>query len=698
MAQDIDKKIALAIELHQKNQLAEAEVAYVDVLRIDPTHHQALFFLGLLYEAAGHIGRAIELLQETVLIYPHSVEAQYNLGLLLFKSKKYQEAIIPTENALTLQPSYCAAINVRGLIAYEMKQYEEALSYFNKALNIEPNNMSALNGAGLVLNELGRYSEALDIFEKALILYPANNMLLYNKSLSLFKLNKYNESIHNLDQILNSIEPNYIKALNSKANTLVRLGRKKEVIDHYKKVIALDADHYTARSELVYNLLCVCEWDDLEKHINAMVNAIPHFTIDEKDEMIPLIGHLLPNFSLANQYDLSRRYAMQLNEKMKPLKEKLEIVFNNDAKSSLNIGYISNDFRTHPLSQLIPEVFELHDRKRFTVYAYSSGPDDKSTMRQRIEKSVDHFVDISSMDEETIVKRVRNDAIDILVDLTGYAWATPSRLLPLRLAPIQVSYLGYLGTMAADFIDAIIADEFVIPPQYQQYYSEKIYYLPCFQPNDRQCEIAPKPSRTDCGLPEDALIFCCFNATYKITPSIFEIWCKLLRQVPNSILWLLSSNEWAVNNLKKYAAAHGIDADRLVFADIIPLDQHLGRLQCADLFLDTHPYNAGTTASNALWVGLPLITCVGDTFPSRMAGSLLRAIQIPELITYSLEDYYELALTLATDKEKREKITNKIKYNKKTEILFNTPFLVRHLEDLYYQMREDFADKKLRFI
>lgn len=690
MTQEIEQAVAFAIELHQKSQFAQAEAAYVDVLRIDPTHHQALLYLGLLYESAGHMDRAIELLRQTIAIHPQSIDAYYNLGLFLFRLKRYDEAIVAIEQVIVLQPAHCAALNTRGLIAYEINRYEEALTYFNQVLTLDPNDMSALNGTGLTLKEIKKYEEALSIFEKALVLYPGNHMLLYNKSLVLFLLRQYNYTLVHLDEILTTIEPNYIKALDSKASTLVRLGRIDEVIECYQKIIALDPKHNTARSELIYGLLCVCDWKELDKHIAAMQLEVAQFTLDEKDIMLPLIGHLLPGWTLQQHYELSHRYAMQISQKVQVVKQKINRSFIKEAKKKLTIGYISNDFRVHPLSQLIPEMLALHDRKRVTIFAYSNGPNDKSPMRHRIEQAVDYFVDIEGMDVKHIAQRIQEDRIDILVDLTGYSWATPTPFLALRLAPIQVSYLGYLGTMAADFIDAIIADEFVIPASHQQYYAEKIYYLPCYQPNDRQCKIAVTPSREECGLPEGALVFCCFNATCKITPAVFSTWCRLLKEIPNSVLWLLASNKWAVNNLQQEAQRAGIDSARLIFANSVPLDQHLARLQCADLFLDTHTYNAGTTASNALWAGLPIVTCVGESFPSRMAGSLLNALQVPELITYHADDYYQLALTLATDHEKRNAIREKIKTNRNNTVLFDTPLLTQHLEDIYFKMWEDY--------
>lgn len=685
-SETLDQKMALAVALQQQNQLAQAEAAYLHILHDEPNYYPALLYLGLLYGDAQYFEKAIDLLQRAILIQPQSVDAHYNLGLYLFYAKRYEEAVRETDLVLSVNPHHFAALYLRGgLIAYETKLFEEALVYLKKALAVDGHEVGALNGLGLTLTQLNRSEEALAIFEKALMLYPANLILLHNKCVALISLKRHTEIVATLDKIL-LIEPDNVKALTAKANEMVGLRRINDAIECYRKVITIDATHNLARSELLYHLLCICKWDDLDTHLIPVLDAASRAPVGENDTIIPLIGHLMPNTNLQHQHDFSYRHAQKLSNEMMSLKQKLSFPLPKSSNKKLKIGYISNDFRAHPLGQLIPEVFELHNRELFTIYAYSYGPNDKSDMRKRIEAVVDYFIDVENDNEEVIATKINEDEINILVDLTGYSWASRTQLLVLRPAPIQVSYLGYLGTMAADFIDAIIADRFVIPAESQHYYSEKIYYLPCYQANDRQCVIAKKPSRADCGLPEDTFVFCCFNQTFKITPDVFGVWCRLLQKVPNSVLWLLASNRWAVENLREQLRHHHIDPDRLIFANVVPLHEHLGRLQCADLVLDTYPYNAGTTASNALWVGVPIVTYSGETFPSRMAGSLLTALEVPELITYHLDDYYQLALTLANNDEKRKAIADKIKANRDSTILFNTPFLVQHLENIYQQM------------
>ena len=335
------------------------------------------------------------------------------------------------------------------------------------------------------------------------------------------------------------------------------------------------------------------------------------------------------------------------------------------------------------------EIFEIHDRSQFNVSAYSC-TDDNSNMRKRLISAFDNFVDIQNESDEEVAKKIFEDKIDILVDLTGHTQHGRTGILALHPAPVQVNYLGYPGTMGADFVDYIIADQFVIPENMKQHYTEKVIWMPdCFQANDRTRQRPAVPARKDCGLPENAFVFCCFNQTLKITPEVFDVWCRLLKSVPNSLLWLPASNVHAEGNLRREAESRGVAAEQIIMAPLIPTDEHLARLQCADLFLDTLPYNAGTTCSDALWMGLPVVTCSGDSFVSRMAGSLLTAISAPELITYNMKDYYLLALDLATDRNKLAIIRNKIITNRDTSPLFDSVRFTRNLEQAYIQMMDD---------
>ncbi|HEV3138599.1 MAG TPA: hypothetical protein VGZ26_11860, partial [Pirellulales bacterium] len=364
-----------------------------------------------------------------------------------------------------------------------------------------------------------------------------------------------------------------------------------------------------------------------------------------------------------------------------------------DRNSKITVGYVSADFHSHATAQLTAELFEKHDRGHFSIIGYSFGPNDSSPMRRRLVNAFDRFVDLKNTAYQEAAELIAADGVQIAVDLKGQTMDSRQEIFSFRPAPIQVSYLGYPSTMGAPFIDYILVDDFVVPSDQQPFYTEKLVHLPgCYQVNDSQREIASHtPSRAECGLPEQGFVFCCFNNNYKITPAVFGVWMKLLQAVPGSVLWLLEGNRFAPANLRREALARGVAAERLVFAPRLPLAEHLARHRVADLFVDTIPYNAHTTASEALWAGCPLLTIAGETFASRVAGSLLRAVGLPELITTCLDEYEQLALRLATDPKQLADLRARLQTNKSTSALFDGGQFARNLEKAYVAMLEIYA-------
>jgi len=464
----------------------------------------------------------------------------------------------------------------------------------------------------------------------------------------------------------------------------------------YRKAIVLDQEYLPPKISLLSHLQMRCEWSGLKSYIQEIRKVVRTAPISNKNHLSPFIFLTLPGTTAGEQKRCAERYTLieSPRPRVATLQNKLGFNFNRSPNKKIHIGYLSSDFRQHPISLLMAEIFELHDRSRFHITAYSYGQNDGSIMRNRLENSFDSFVDTQSDSYEETAKKIYADHIDILIDLTGYTLGTRSGILALRPAPIQVNYLGYPGTMGAEFVDYLIADRFTIPPEMQRCYTEKIVWLPdCFMPNDRTRSRLPASPREEYGLPEAVFVFCCFNQPYKITEDMFNVWCRLLNNVPNSILWLSSANPQAENNLRQEAEHRGVNAERIIIASkLTAIDDHLARLQCADLFLDTHPYNAHATCSDALWMGLPVITCAGKTFPSRVAGSLLTAIGAPELITYNLDDYYNLALELATDRNKLHALRDKIIANRDTAPLFDSKRFTKNLEDAYIKMMREHAD------
>ena len=433
----------------------------------------------------------------------------------------------------------------------------------------------------------------------------------------------------------------------------------------------------------------MCEWERLDEWRTKMRDALSRY---DAGKISPFHLLSLPGFSAREQRECAELWMQPRIAASAPERASLPFTFNPSANAKIRLGYLSSDFHQHATSLLMVELFESHDREHFEVFAYSYGPDDRTGMRERLAKNFHRFVDIENLTMGEAARAIHGDQIDILIDLKGYTQGTRTEILTFRPAPVQVNYLGYPGTLGGDFCDYIITDRFLTPPGSAADYSEAFAYLPdTYQPHGRQVPIGKSPARTAVGLPEQGFVFCCFNQAYKITPEVFDIWCRLLVDVPDSVIWLLKNSQ-AEGNLRNQAHRRGVSSDRLVFADDVPHAEHLGRLRLADLVLDTLPYNAHTTASDALWAGVPIVTCAGETFPSRVAGSLLRAIGLPELIAADLDGYYALAADLSSCPEHLIQIRDKLAANRMATPLFDILSYTRHLEALFAAMWQRYQD------
>lgn len=404
---------------------------------------------------------------------------------------------------------------------------------------------------------------------------------------------------------------------------------------------------------------------------------LPRVTQQFMEESTSALAMLNISDDPASQLDAARRFVN------KRVTSGLPVLANPKGygHSKIRIGYCSSDFCLHPVSMLTVELFELHDREHFEVYGYCWSPEDGSGMRQRVINAMDHFTRIDQMTDEEAARQIRADEIDILVDLQGQTAGARANLLAYRPAPIQITYLGLPATTGLPSIDYVIADRFLIPESTAPYYSEKPLYMPdVYQVSDRQRVVGPKPSRESCGLPADGFVFCSFNNNYKFTPEVFDVWMNILRRVPGSVFWVLADNQWAEDNLRLEAEVRGIDKSRLIFAGRVSPENYLARYQVADLFLDSFPFNAGTTANDALWMGLPVLTYSGRSFASRMAGALLTAAGLEELITYSLADYEEKAVWLVNNPGECRRMREHLLDVRESGVLFDTPLFVKNLE------------------
>ncbi len=429
----------------------------------------------------------------------------------------------------------------------------------------------------------------------------------------------------------------------------------------------------------------LCLWDDLENRLHELKNKI-----NNGEKVIsPFV-----TLALIDDPEIQRRNAEIYTKDMYPQSHVLPKIEPYPKHKKIRIGYFSADFRDHPVSHLTAELYELHDRERFEIHAFSFGPDTQDEMNLRIKRGVDHFHDVRTMSYKDTAMLARSVELDIAVDLGGYTANCRTGIFAMSAAPIQIGYIGYLGTMAADYMDYLIADQTIIPQENQKYYSEKIVYMPhSYQVNVSKLSASEASiSRHELGLPSTGFVFCCFNNTFKITPATFDGWARILKQVDSSLLMIYISRESAKTNLTQEIALRGIDPNRLIFAEQLPIPEYLARYRLADLFLDTHPYNAGTTASDALRMGLPVLTCIGRSFASRVAASLLNAVNLPELITTTQEQYESLAIELATNPEKLKIIKDKLVDNLPTAPLYDAPLFTRHLESAYVTMYDRYQN------
>jgi predicted O-linked N-acetylglucosamine transferase (SPINDLY family) len=429
----------------------------------------------------------------------------------------------------------------------------------------------------------------------------------------------------------------------------------------------------------------MCDWHDFD-HRALFARA----RLDEAEgtRLPPFMLLAEPGLSATEHHACSEAWMRDRLAMAADARARLAFRFSpwDEGRRKIRLGYLSNDFQDHATSLLLVESFEARDAKRFELYAYSYGKDDGKEMRARLRRSFDSFTDICQLSDEEAAQIINNDGIDILIDLKGFTEGTRTSILALRPAPIQVNYLGYPGTLGPGLCDYIVTDGFCTPQSSAGDYSECFAVLPhSYQPHGRREAIGTAPSRAEAGLPARGFVFCCFNQAYKITPEIFDVWCRLLRCVPGSVLWLLSTRE-AEGNLRGEAWKRGVDGSRLIFAEDLPHSQHLARLQLADLVLDTSPYGAHTTASDALWTGVPIITRPGPTFPSRVAGSLLHAVGLPELVVEDQDDYFELAFALATDLARLGDLRQALDHNRTTAPLFDVKAYTLALEVLYEKM------------
>ena len=674
------------LPLHQSGRLDEARFLYEEALRAQPRNVGALRLLSLIALQLEESERALDLIGEALLIDPQCAAAHSHRGNALLALGRCDAAIASYERAIELKGDFAEAFYNRGSALLDARQYERAIESFDSAIAQKPDYLEAHYNRGLALAALGRQAAAIASYDGAIALRPEFAVAHASRGLALFWLNEFDAAIASYGAAL-AAEPDNADFHYQRGNALRALGRLEEAVAGYDRALALDPDYKFAHGLRLHTKMQMCSWDDFQAELAELTRRI-----DGGQAASPP----LPALSLIDSPAVQRRAAqIWVQEVCAPdgALPALPAICGSDRRDKIRVGYFSADFREHAVSILMAGVFEAHDRSRFEVTAFSFGPDTRDATRRRLERAFDRFIDVRDQTDRDIALRPRGMQIDIAVDLGGFTEGCRTNIFALRAAPLQVSYIGYLGTMSAPYMDYLIADSTIIPFDQREHYSERIIYLPSYQANAAGRAIADRRfTRAELGLPASGFVFCCFNLNFKLTPATFESWMRILARVPASVLLLYAATPAAEGNLRREAIRNGIDPARIVFAGRLPAPEYLARYRAADLFLDTLPYNAGTTASDALWAGLPVLTRIGETFASRVAASLLQAIGLPELVTTTQEEYEALAVNLASHPARLADLRQRLAVNRHATRLFDTPEFTRNLETAYTRIQQRYLD------
>ena len=702
-----------AVMLYQQRRLGDAEKILGQILQRHANHADALHLLGTIAQETGRVPRAAMLLGKAVRLNPNAaplhdslagvlnelgrredalahwdkaieiepgfVEAHINRGSVLKALGRLDAAVAAYDRALALAPHFAEAHYNRAIALTVLRQFGAALESCDRAIALNPGFAEAYFSRGAILADLKRDDEAVVSFRQTIALQPGHAEAYYNIGTACLGAGRLHDAVGHFGNAI-ALKPDHADAYHNRGIALQELDQYEAAIENQKKALALRPDFEFLPSDLLQLHLTTCEWGGLETKIAQLTGKLE----SGEKAFRPFIALLtLPSPGLqrkAAEIYAARKY---------PPDKRLRPLVGKPRAEKFRIGYFSPDFREHPVSYLMAGLFEHHDRTRFHTVGFAFGPEANDAMAQRVARGLDECIDVRHMPDDAVAQLARDKGIDIAIDLGGFTNHTRPGIFALRAAPVQAGYIGYLGTMGVEYIDYLIADPVLVPERDRQHYAEKIVYLTSFQSNTTDLPVSEAPlSRARAGLPDTGFVFCCFNNNFKILPDVFAAWVRILNATQGSVLWLYVAGEAAIRNLRATAAALGLDPSRLVFAKRVPRPEYLARLQLADLFLDTSPYNAGTTASDALWMGLPVLTRLGETFAGRMGASLLTAIGMPELIASSPEAYVAMAISLADDPDRMRAIKRKLAANRLTTSLFDTAQFARDIEAAYTAMIE----------
>ena len=697
--------------LQSESKLTEALDFYNKCIIVDPNHAKSLNNIGLILQKLGRHEDALANFQRALISDPNYVQALNNHGYLLFLEKRLEEALAFLEKAILVDPNYIQALNNYGLALKEVGKFDEALTFYDRAISINPNFAEAFCNRGALLQQMRNFNTAASDYYKAISLNPNFFEAHNNLATLLQRINKRDDALLALDRAI-SINPYYPKSYFNRGFILQEMGRFEEAILNFEKVREIDPDFDYLTGILLLAKLTICDWttwdSDRLKYVEDVLNLkkvtspFPALIFSDDPELHKLVAtrYIKDSFSnkqlsysnFAINYEPSNYQVLENSfNSSESLEQVINILMNQPKLGKLRLGFYSADLRFHPVSLWLIEQIENFDKSKFELIAFSFMSSIKDPMRIRLENAFDWFLEVDDLSDFEIVQISKKIGVDIALDLSGHTMGSRPDIFEGRAAPIQISHLGYPGTQGANYIDYLISDLHSIPIDHQHFYVEKIAYVSCPYTYDKKRVIGPNTlSRTQFGIPEDVFVFTCQNTSQKISPDVFKIWMEILLATPKSVLWLLDSNPIATKNLLNAVEKWGVSTDRLIFTkreistpeqEYERIGRYLASYRLADLFLDSWPYNAGTTAVDALWAGLPVLTKAGVSAASRMATSALFSIEMPELVTNSTREYFNLAVELACEKDKLVSYKNKLERNRDTSPLFNSANNTKAIEE-----------------
>jgi protein O-GlcNAc transferase len=668
----------------QNQRLESADRLARAILKANPKDLVALQVQGLSLAMQGRIAEAVEPLSRAATLDGKNPELLANLAKAQHGAELYRDAAKTYEKLNILVPNNAQILTDLATVFAKLKNYDRASSLYDRAIELQPDYFLAWSNRGSLLSDLGFAAESLACYEKSLQFNPNYPEAWTNYGNALFDLGRFDDARLAHEHALN-INPQYAEAWSNHGNALLELKQGEQAYESYQKAYSMKPLHPYLTGQLVSAKLSSCIWNDQEPTVPQMLSLVN----ENKPVSIPFALLQTPA-SLEQQKQAAQIFVA---DRFPTIEASVLPKRHKSADEKIRIGYFSSDLKNHPVGILMQNLIQYHDRSKFEIYGFFLNNRSGDDVEKILASSFDKTFDLFNINDVQAQELVLAQELDIAVDLNGHTAGARTGLFSRKIAPVQIHYLGYAGTSGADFYDCLIADEVAIPRDHHAHYTEKIAYLPnSFFPVDTSIsisELGEFPSRPSQGLPEIGFVFSCFNNSYKINPQIFDVWMRLLKQVPGSVLWLSKTSDKAMLNLQNEARSRGVEVDRLVFANHVPARKdHLSRLRLADLFLDTPNYNAHATAADALWAGVPVLTQLGSTFAGRVAASQLSSLGLDELIVNSSEEYYSKALSFATEPEVLSAIRNTLEARRATAPLFNTQQYVKELEALYCQLIE----------